>query len=422
MMRRWLVFAVVALLTAPAAARADVRIGLSDQHSSALVDTRVAWLGISTARVVAPWDAALHPSPELDAWLQTARTLGLDALVSFAHRRGDDCRSGSCRLPGAGELRDAFRAFRARWPWVEAFGAWNEGNHASQPTAADPEGAARLYETLAATCPDCRILAAELLDTPGMLTWLRRFQATLHSTPALWGLHNYGDVTRARTATTTEALLAQVEGRLWITETGGIVLHVDGDGRLRWPYDEERARASVVRSLELADRHAGRIERLYVYQWQAAAHEPWDSGLIRPDGSARPSFDALAAWLRPAAGPPPDPFRPAAPRPGATAAARVLRRPFLTARGAIRVRVYCPAAAPLPCRLRLRVQTKPAHGRGRRTVGTDVTVLPRRAATTLSVRLPARRRQLIRRGRTTELLAEVRAPTWRKRFVVDCRR
>ena len=244
MRRRALLCALAtAAMVAPATqARGDVRIGISDQNTSALLDTRVAWLGIATVRVVAPWDAALAPSPELDDWLQTARAQGLDALVSFEHRRGENCDTGPCRLPTAGQMLQAFEAFRARWPWVDAFGAWNEGNHASQPTAADPAGAARLYEALVAACADCRILAAELLDTPDMPAWLRRFRAAVQSKPTIWGLHNYGDVTRARAATMTDAVLAAVPGRLWITETGGIVRHVDGDGRLRWPYDEERAR------------------------------------------------------------------------------------------------------------------------------------------------------------------------------------
>src|SRR5215204_991153 len=98
MRRAWLcAFLVTALTAAAAPARAAVPIGIADQHAATLDDQRIAWLGIQSARVVAPWDAALEPSPELDEWLQTARARGFDALVSFGRRRGEDCRGGSCR-------------------------------------------------------------------------------------------------------------------------------------------------------------------------------------------------------------------------------------------------------------------------------------------------------------------------------------
>src|SRR5262245_26211202 len=135
--RCWaLALTVVALASAEAQAR--VPVGLADQHAAALRDERVAWLGITTARAVAPWDAALERCAELGEWLRTARDRGFDALVSFGRRRGEDCRSGDCGLPSEAEMRAAFIAFRARWPWVTAFGTWNEGNHAGQPTADRP--------------------------------------------------------------------------------------------------------------------------------------------------------------------------------------------------------------------------------------------------------------------------------------------
>ena len=408
---------VAALTTLPASAHAAVPVGLADQHAAALRDERVAWLGITSARVVAPWDAALEPSPELDDWLRTARERGLDALVSFGRRRGEDCRSGTCRLPSELEMRAAFTAFRARWPWVTAFGTWNESNHPSQPTADDPAGTARLYQTLVAACPQCRILAVEVLDIQNMLSWLRRFRGSLQRDPGLWGLHNYGDVTRGSTAM-TEALLAAVDGTVWITETGGLVRQTGADGTAHWPYDEERARLAVARSLRLAEAHADRIERLFIYQWQAAAHEPWDSGLIRPDFTPRPSFTELAAWLRPAAPPPLSVLeRPPPPRRAPTAL-ELVRRPWFGRPGMVRARVYCPAAAPRSCRARLTVRTVA----GRR-VGVDATRVRPGASAPLAVRLPARARRQIRLGRTTRLAAEIRAGTdWRRRFVIRCRR
>ena len=396
--RIWALALIVAAL-ACADAQARVPIGLADQHPAALRDERVTWLGITNVRVVAPWNAALEPSAELDEWLRTARDRGFDALVSFG---------GAARLPPncptEAEMRAAFAAFRARWPWVTAFGTWNEGNHASQPSADDPEGTARLYETLAAACPDCRILAVELLDSPNMLSWLRRFRAGLSSEPRLWGLHNYSDVTRGSTAM-TEALLAAVGGSVWITETGGLVRQLG-----RWPYDEERARASVARALQLAEAHADRIERMFIYQWQAAAHEPWDSGLIRADFSPRPSFTELAAWLRPPDPPPlsvlPPPPTPAACRPRSSSCA---------ARG---------SPGPGSC-VRASTARRPRRGGassdcGSAGAGRTPRARPSRRATPRSPSGCRRgTRRAIRLRRTTRVTAEIRS--LRARFVVRCR-
>ena len=41
-----------------------------------------------------------------------------------------------------------------------------------------------------------------------------------------------------------------------------------------------------------------RIARMYVYQWHAGATDRFDSGLVRPDGTARPSLAVLANSLR----------------------------------------------------------------------------------------------------------------------------
>src|SRR4051794_2256032 len=400
-------------------ARAAVPVGLADQHDSALVDPQFSALGLRSARVVAAWDAALQPSPELDAWLRTARALGLEALVTFGPRRGEDCQPGPCALPSVDAMRAAFGAFRTRWPWVTAFGAWNEDNHPAQPTANAPSAAARLYETLEGVCPQCRIMAAELLDIDNMLGWLRRFRSALSHEPALWGLHNYGDVTRGRTAY-TEALLGAVTGKVWVTETGGIVRSG------RWPYDEERARLGVARALALADAHPDRIERVFIYQWRPAPWEPWDAGLLRPDGTPRPSYAVLADYV--GAPVPPTEVRLADGRPAAPApppritkvAARLARRPRANRRGVVSARVACPVAAARSCVARLRVRTRRVRGR-RQALGTDVKhILPGTTAT-LSVRLPAARRRLIRLGRTTSVVARVQAG-WRRQFVVRCPR
>ena len=84
-----------------------------------------------------------------------------------------------------------------------------------------------------------------------------------------------------------------MRGDVWLTETGGIVKF----GR-NFPRDEQRAARSVTFALKLA-RDNERVKRVYLYNWTGARPtDRFDSGLIAPDGTARPGYDALRAWLR----------------------------------------------------------------------------------------------------------------------------
>ena len=86
-------------------------------------------------------------------------------------------------------------------------------------------------------------------------------------------------------------------GRLWIEETGGIVVRRDGKGHELLRYDEARAAAAVKRSFAIAATRP-RITRMYFYQWRAAPDDYFDAGLVRPDGSARPGYAAFVAGVR----------------------------------------------------------------------------------------------------------------------------
>ncbi len=78
-------------------------------------------------------------------------------------------------------------------------GTRNEANHASQPVADDPEAVARYYDALRAACPACTIVAGDVLDSGSYRRWLQRFLRASTTTPRLWGLHDYGDVTYGAT-------------------------------------------------------------------------------------------------------------------------------------------------------------------------------------------------------------------------------
>ena len=199
----------------------------------------------------------------------------------------------------------------------------------------------------------------------------------------------------------TEALLAAVGGSVWITETGGLVRQLDGRraGRTTrsargraWPTACDWPRRTPTGSSDCTST-SGR----------PAAHEPWDSGLIRPDFSPRPSFTELAAWLHPPAPPPLSVLLPPSPLPASTVL-QLVRRPW-----------FDPAAGSCA-----RVSTARPPRRGRAPRVADPTARPRPPAPPASASglgprprssSGSRRgsRRLIRLRRTTAADAVIRA-------------
>ena len=107
---------------------------------------------------------------------------------------------------------------------MKTYSAWNEINHASQPTYKKPGLAVRYYDVLRkdARKRKFKVMAADMLDTSNMARYLRSFLRKAKGSPRLWGLHNYQDVNR-RTSADTRLMLSMVPGEVWLTETGGIV-------------------------------------------------------------------------------------------------------------------------------------------------------------------------------------------------------
>jgi hypothetical protein len=286
----------------PSGASAAVTVGVGDQSWATFSDAHFKALGLKRARVVTPWNAALTRGNRiwLDQYLFAARLAGVEPLVSFGAAHPSSCPRRPCKLPTTGEFNRAFRAFRARWPWVRTIGVWNEANHRSQPTFRYPEQAARYFNIVRKRCTGCRVVAADIIDDANMVRWLVRFRSVAHGA-RLWGLHNYRDSNprRGQRYGGTKLLLKTVRGKVWLTETGGIVRFVLPDGRTLFPYSERRANMAIGRVLRLAKAYRSRIERLYVYHWrQDAFNNHFDAGLLRKDGKPRASFYTLERWLK----------------------------------------------------------------------------------------------------------------------------
>jgi hypothetical protein len=368
--------ALLAALVAVSAARASVQVGIDDPRATTFTDPRFQALGVRYARLVVPWDAIGDPAP-VDAWMEQARSAGIEPLVAFEHSAGDSCPGSPCTLPTLDRYGQAFDAFRARYPDVRLYTPWNEANHQSQPTAAAPQRAADYYNLMRARCPDCTVVAADVLGSADAPSWLGDFRRYAQGDPQLWGLHNYPDVNRL-TDSGTRAVLDAVPGAVWLTETGGVVSFVRTDGSIAFPYDEQRAASALTYLFHyLVPTYSTRIPRVYVHEWRTSPTSDFDSGLIAPDGTARPGLGVFKAAL-PA--PAVDPLAPDAPpsSPGTTGSGHPLGLPLGTPAARlhlVRVRAgrslratFTCEPGPGACAARIRLMTLDAlrRRRGRR--------------------------------------------------------
>jgi Glycosyl hydrolase catalytic core len=292
---------LAALLVAPAA-EAKYRVGLSEQSASMFDNSRWQSLKLKRARYIVPWDWQRSNQGEVEAYMNRARAARQDVLVTFTASRG--CFNGrryskrkSCRAPSAGKYRRSFRAFDNKFPWVKTYSGWNEVNHVSQPTFKKPRLAVRYYDVLRkdARKRRFRVMAADVLDTSNMRSYLRGFLRRAKGSPRLWGLHNYQDTNRF-TSADTQLMLRTVRGEVWLTETGGLVRFA---GVKRFAkFNEGRANRATKWMFKLTNRYDTRrsgmrskIGRLYVYRWFGEPRRArFDAGLVSPTGKPRKAY------------------------------------------------------------------------------------------------------------------------------------
>jgi hypothetical protein len=286
--------ALGSLGAAPAQATWHFDLGIGEQQAHMFSDPRFGALGLEHARVVVPYDVACRPGRHLyyvDVWLAGAQQAGVEPLVAF----GISWRKGHrWTLPSYRTFLRCFRAFRARYPQVVEFNAWNEANHSSQPTFRHPRRAAGFYNAIRRACPRCRVAAGDLLDWSLWRSWFKRYRPHLRGRVRLWSIHNYLDVNVPRPwrRSATFKLLRRTRGQLWMTETGGVV-HSG-----RYPGHDERRAAGATRRMFAVARRSRRITRVYAYQWQATCdRDAWDSAWFRSNGEARPGYRVIVDAL-----------------------------------------------------------------------------------------------------------------------------
>jgi hypothetical protein len=279
-------------LSPPANAEAKAKIGIADQKADMFADPRFKDLKIRHARLSVPWDALRYDfaTEEVDRWLQAARADGVTPLITLQRSR---VRPHS--RPTVAQYTSEFRRFRARYPWVRNYAAWNEPN---LEDARRPKLIASYYRAMKANCRGCKVLGGDLVDLPSVTKWVKQFNRyTQGKPPRYWGLHNYVSANRFSKKTTNDLLKATKGSQLWLTETGGLVAR---RSRSKIKLKQGAAHAAKVTSFILRTWGRNpRIPHIYLYHWDSSTpKDTWDSAFIGPDGKARPSLNILRSYLR----------------------------------------------------------------------------------------------------------------------------
>jgi hypothetical protein len=302
-----LIAAVVLASASTASARIPIRVGIGDQSAAMFDQPAFQRAKFARVRYLVPWNVMDNTAARATAgaYVQRARAAGMQVLI---HVTTDDYRIRRARLPSVATYRRQVRRivvyFRALG--VREFGAWDEANHASQPTWDSPNHAAlffrEMYRAVKGRCRTCGVIALDVLDQRGVERYMDRFYRRLSPTfrrrATIVGIHNYGDVNRLRT-TFTRSIIRRAHRfnrrtRFWLTETGGIVKF----GR-SFPCSTTRAASRLSWMFHVARlyRTSG-IGRLYVYNWTGAGCAArFDAGLTTPNGTPRRGYDKLRSAL-----------------------------------------------------------------------------------------------------------------------------
>lgn len=288
-------------------AQASYRVGLSEQSARVFDDSNFTSLKLKRMRFILAWDyyKSRNDASETTTFMNAARAARQEVLVTFSAHRG--CfvnnrysKAKACRAPSAAAYRGAVKRFRKSFPYAKTFAAWNESNHVSQPTYRKPKLAARYYSVLRSACSGCKIVAADVLDSSDVASYLRGFLRASHGRGRIWGLHNYKDVNRRQTKGLT-TMLRTVPGEVWLTETGGIVKLAPS-----FPFSALRAAAATKYMFQLANRYdsrrpgnRSRLARLYVYRFYGEPSDSrFDAGLVSQGGKRRPAYAQFKKYAR----------------------------------------------------------------------------------------------------------------------------
>ncbi|MBW3654294.1 MAG: hypothetical protein KY433_12100, partial [Actinobacteria bacterium] len=165
-----------AIKLTPVSGKLKAKIGIGDQKAEVFDDERLRDLGFGYVRRSVAWNALRYADQraELDDWVAGAQLMGAEPLITLARSRTTTGRT--YRPPTAVQYLREFLRLRKRYPSVKTWSAWNEANMCGVGTCRKPELVARYYNVIRRNCPGCKVVAADLLDQPNMVVWVRAFR------------------------------------------------------------------------------------------------------------------------------------------------------------------------------------------------------------------------------------------------------
>ncbi len=292
-----IIAALIVILAIPAAAQAAT-VGISDQQAGTFTNPLYKPLNMRVARYITPYDVMSNPQQRatLDAWLTAARGANQKILVSFEHSYAP---SKAKKLPSISAYTKEMKKFKKAYPFVKEISPWNEVNRCQrtingsvqgQPTCKSPKRVAQYYMAARKVFTKRTIVGIDILDEQNVnrtVKYLKSFLRYAKPRPKVIGFHNYSDTNRFST-TRTKRVLAAFPGKVWLTETGGIVKLGKS-----FSFSITRARKALGCMFTLAKANT-RIQRLYVYQFNGAPEgADFDAGLINIDGTKRPGYTVV---------------------------------------------------------------------------------------------------------------------------------
>ncbi len=278
-------------------------VGIGDENPAMFTDPTWQALGVKVARFFTAYDVASGADPaalaSLKVWLTAAQTAGVQPMVAFYHNN-----SSPKKMPSVATYTTDMRDFVAMFPTVKVLTPWNEVNRGNVRAPNDnydsptPKQAAKYYLALKKVCPSCTVVGLDVLDStnPGAtISYINAFKVAVGSKhmPHIWGLHNYSETNRF-VDNGTKAMLADVPGQVWLTETGGLA-----EFKPHFPFNLSRQAKATKYMFSLAD-SSRRITRLYIYSWFGGAGKNggFDAGLVDATGAPRPSLCVVYEHLR----------------------------------------------------------------------------------------------------------------------------
>lgn len=274
----------------PSAASALV-VGIGDQSSAMFSSPAFRKLHVREARLVVAWNIAVASSQRsalaaTKGWLGAAKAAGVTPMIAFT--------GNGNYIPTVAQYTAAVRAFIKRFPSVARYTPWNEPDWVYRSLSRQPLLAASFFNALVRSCRGCLVLAGDLyLPAKQLGPWLRAYEKGLRFHPAGWALHNYYDV-RTHTTSQLQTMLRLTSGPIWLDEISGV------ERRGHWQYPNQSAAAAGRDEAFLFSlpRRFPRISRIYHYQWRAAPSAGWDSGLLAPNGTARPAYSVVERAIK----------------------------------------------------------------------------------------------------------------------------